>query len=98
MTMLEYSIHHNIIGGSVFAGIDHTRFNRNEWIKVADNDFFANKQAPFLFSEPGNVQLERVKINDFGDLGLASAARNREVFVRLPIDQAYPQCVIYRAG
>lgn len=30
MTMLEYSIHHNIIGGSVFAGVDHTRFNKNE--------------------------------------------------------------------
>ncbi len=89
MTMLEYSIHHNIIGGSVFAGIEHTRFNKNEWGKVDDNVFFANKQAPFLFSEPGNVQLERVKIGDLGDLGLASAARNREMFIKLPIDQAY---------
>ncbi len=89
MTMLEYSIHHNIIGGSVFAAIDHTRFNKNEWVKVDDNLFFANKQAPLLFSEPGNVQLQRVKIGDFGDLGLASAARNREMFVKLPIDQAY---------
>ena len=91
MTMLNYHIHHNIIGGSIFAGVDHTRFNKNEWIKLDDNIFFVNKQAPLLFSEPGNVQMERVQIGDFGDLGLASAARNKEEFLKLPINQAYLQ-------
>lgn len=89
MTMLNYNIHHNIIGGSVFAAVDHTRFNRNEWIQVDNNIFFANKQAPLLFSEPGNVQMERVKISDFGDLGLASTKNNKDQFIKLPIDQAY---------
>ena len=89
MTMLNYNIHHNIIGGSIFAAIDHTRFNRNEWIKIDNNVLFANKQAPLLFSEPGNVQMERVKITDFGDLGLASTKDNKEQFLKLPIDHPY---------
>lgn len=89
MTMLTYNIHHNLIGGSLFAGVDHTRFNPNDWIKVDDNVFFANKQAAMLFSEPGNVQMERVKVADFGDLGLASASGNRETLLPLPIDPAY---------
>lgn len=89
MTLLSYNIHHNVIGGSVFAGVDHTRFNRNEWIKVDDNVFFANKQADLMFSEPGNVQLERVKVKDFGDLGLASARGNKELVPKLPLDMDY---------
>jgi hypothetical protein len=89
MTMLGYHIHHNIIGASVFAGVDHTRFNKNEWIKVEDNVFFVNKQSPFVFSEPGNVRLERVKVGDMGDLGLAGASRNREEALKLPLDAPY---------
>lgn len=91
MTMLDYNVHHNIIGASVLAAVDHTRFNRNEWIRVEDNVFFVNKQAPFLFSEPGNVQLERVQVGDMGDLGLAGARGNAEKALKLPLDQAYLQ-------
>lgn len=89
MTNLGYDIHHNIIGGSVFSGVDHTRFNRNEWIKVDRNVFFASKQSDLTFSEAGNVQIERVKLKDFGDLGLASAEGNRELIPKLPVDKAY---------
>ena len=89
MTMLGYNIHHNIIGANVLTGVDHTRFNRNEWIRVEHNVFFVNKQAPMLFSEPGNVKLERVKVGDMSDLGLAGAAGNREEALKLPIDPAY---------
>lgn len=91
MTMLDYNIHHNIIGGSVLAGVDHTRMNLNEWVSVTDNVFFVNKQAPLIFAEPGNVQLERVSIGDFGDLGLAAARGNTEKALRLPVDEAYLQ-------
>lgn len=89
MTNLSYNIRRNIIGGSVFTGVDHTRFNKNEWVKIDENVFFANKQADLMFSEPGNVQLERVKVKDFGDLGIASAKGNKEVFPKLPIEKAY---------
>jgi hypothetical protein len=89
MTQLGYHIHHNIIGASVFAGVDHTRFNKNEWVKLEDNVFFVNKQAPLVFSQSGNVALERVKLGDLGDLGLASASGNREEALKLPLDQAY---------
>jgi hypothetical protein len=89
MTMLGYNIHHNIIGASVLTGVDHTRFNPNAWVRVEHNVFFVNKQSPMLFSEPGNVKMERVQAGDLGDLGLAGASGNREEALKLPIDKAY---------
>ncbi|MBL8920054.1 MAG: right-handed parallel beta-helix repeat-containing protein [Myxococcaceae bacterium] len=89
MTNLGYDIHHNIIGGSVFSAVDHTRFNKGEWVKLDKNVFFGSKQSDLTFSEAGNVQLERVKVKDFGDLGLASAQGNQELIPKLPIDKAY---------
>ena len=89
MTKLTYNIHHNILAGSLFAGVDHTRFNPNAWVSLDNNVFFANKQAPLLYAEAGNVQMERVKVADFGDLGLASATGNEQEFLKLPIDPAY---------
>lgn len=89
MTMLTYNIHHNLLAGSIYAGVDHTRFNPNAWVKIDNNVFFANKQAPLLYAEAGNVQMERVKVADFGDLGLASAVGNEQKFLKLPVDQAY---------
>lgn len=89
MTMLGYNVHHNIIGANVLTGVDHTRFNPNGWVRVEHNVFFVNKQAPLLFSEPGNVRMERVKVGDLGDLGLAGTAGNREEALKLPIDKAY---------
>ncbi len=76
MTQLSYDIHHNIIGGNIFTGIEHTRGNLNEWVKIDHNILFLNKQAPLLYVEPGRSaagKMERVKIEDMNaDLGLAS--------------------------
>jgi len=89
MTKLGYDIHHNIFGGNVITGVDHTRFNKNEWIKLDHNVFFVNKQGDLLLSEPGNVQMERVEVGDLGDLELASATGNNGQAPKLPVDQAY---------
>lgn len=43
MTKCDYNVHHNIIGASILAGVDNTRFNKNEWLKVDYNIFFVNK-------------------------------------------------------
>lgn len=34
---IAYNIHHNIIGASILAGVDHSWFNVNDWIKVDNN-------------------------------------------------------------
>lgn len=90
MTNLEYNIHNNIIGMNVLTGVDDTRFNKPEWIKIDNNLFLLNKQAPMLFTEPGQGQLERVNLSNFGDLGLASATGNTDKPAKaLPINKAY---------
>ena len=75
MTMLSYNIHDNLIGCNILTGIDHTRGNLNEWVKIDNNIIFMNKQAPLLYVEPGKSaagMMERVKIEDVGaDLGLS---------------------------
>lgn len=94
MTMLGYNIHHNLIGCNILTGIDHTRGNLNEWVRIDHNIIFLNKQAPLLYVEPGKSaagMMERVKIADVGaDLGFASCANNTEdLGTPLPINKTY---------
>jgi len=94
MTMLSYDIHHNLIGCNILTGIDHTRGNLNEWVKIDNNIIFMNKQAPLLYVEPGKSaagMMERVKIADVGaDLGLASCKNNVETLGSpLPLNKTY---------
>lgn len=94
MTMVSYDIHDNLIGCNVLTGIDHTRGNLNEWVKIDNNIIFMNKQAPLLYVEPGTSaagKMERVKIADVGaDLGLASCKNNTETLGEsLPLNKIY---------
>jgi hypothetical protein len=94
MTMLNYDIHDNLIGCNILAGIDHTRGNLNEWVKIDNNIIFMNKQAALLYVEPGKSaagMMERVKIADVGaDLGLASCKSNTETLGSpLPLNKTY---------
>lgn len=75
MTKCDYNIHHNIIGASILAGVDHTRFNKDEWVKVDNNIFFVNKDKDFHYSPVSNTRL-RIDATDFGDLEIASAEGN----------------------
>ncbi len=89
MTKCDYNVHHNIIGGSILAAIDHTRFNKNEWVKVDHNIFFVNKDKDLHYSPASNTRL-RVDAGDFGDLELASATGNRnEIPKGLQVNKAY---------
>ncbi|HNR39674.1 MAG TPA: right-handed parallel beta-helix repeat-containing protein [Acidobacteriota bacterium] len=89
MTKLEYNIHHNIIGGNIQGGVDHTRFNKNEWVRMDDNVFFVNKTADLSFSPASNTMLD-LRVNQFGDLEFASARSNREEIPKtLPVDKSY---------
>jgi len=89
MTKLSYNIHNNIFLGNVLTGVDHTRFNKNEWLKLDNNLFFMNKQADLMFSEPGQGALERVGVKDFGDLEFKSVKGNSGKAIKLPINEAY---------
>jgi hypothetical protein len=89
MTKCDYNIHNNIIGASILAGIDHTRFNKNEWVKVDNNIFFVNKDKDFHYSPASNTRL-RIDAGDFGDLEIASANGNKnEIPKELKISKAY---------
>lgn len=94
MTMLSYDIHDNIIGCNIFTGIDHTRGNLNDWLKLDNNIIFMNKQAPLLYVEPGKSsagKMERVKIENINsDLGLASCKGNTDKLAqKLPLNKLY---------
>jgi hypothetical protein len=89
MTKLGYDIHHNLIGANIMAGVDHSRFNNNEWVKLDNNLFFVNKQADLEFSPASNTSLD-LTADQFDDLELASNAGNRnEIPSGLTIDPAY---------
>lgn len=91
MTKLRYHIHHNIIGGSVLAGVDHSRFNKDEWISLEKNIFFANKLADFQYSPASNTRLN-IFADQFGDLPLASVKDNlNQVPKGLPVHKNYLQ-------
>ncbi len=89
MTKCNYNIHHNIIGASILAGVDHTRFNKNEWVSVDHNIFFVNKDKDLHYSPVSNTRL-RIDAGDFGDLEIASANGNRnEIPESLKVHKAY---------
>jgi len=89
MTKCKYNIHHNIIGASILAGVDHTRFNKDEWVKMDNNIFFVNKDKDFHYSPASNTRL-RIDADDFGDLEVASATGNRnEIPKGLKVNKAY---------
>jgi hypothetical protein len=89
MTRCAYNIHHNVIGGSVLAGIDHTRFNPDEWLRVEDNIFFANKKADIEYSPASNTRLN-IMVEQFGDLAFQAVKGNRRVIPgKLPINPRY---------
>lgn len=89
MTKAEYHIHHNIIGGSVLAGIDHTRFNKDEWLKIEENIFFVNKQADLEYSPASNTKLN-LAVEQFGDLTFASVKGNkREIPAKIAVHADY---------
>ena len=69
--------------------MDHTRFNKNEWVRMDDNVFFVNKTADLSFSPASNTMLD-LRVNQFGDLEFASARGNREEIPKtLPVDKSY---------
>jgi hypothetical protein len=89
MTKLKYKIHHNLIGGNILAGVDHSRFNNNEWVKLDNNIFFANKMADLEYSPASNTKLN-LRVDQFADLEIASCTGNKEIIPRtLVIDRAY---------
>ncbi|MFZ1731712.1 MAG: right-handed parallel beta-helix repeat-containing protein [Bacteroidota bacterium] len=89
MTKCGYDIHHNVIGGSILAGVDHTRFNNDDWVKVDNNIFFVNKDKDLHYSPASNTRL-RIDAGDFGDLEFASAEGNRnEIPAGLKVNKAY---------
>ena len=89
MTKCNYNIHHNIIGGSVLAGVDNSRFNKNEWLKMDNNIFFVNKKADLYYTKASNTSLN-LKVSDFGDLEFASAAGNKnEIPKTIKVNKTY---------
>lgn len=89
MTKLDYNIHHNIIGASILAGVDHTRFNKDEWVKVDHNIFFVNKDEDLHYSPASNTRL-RINAADFGDLEFDSAEGNvNKIPEGLQVNKAY---------
>lgn len=89
MTKAAYDIHHNVIGTAIMAGVDHTRFNKDDWIKLDNNIFFVNKKADLEYSPESNTKLQ-LRAEQFVDLELASAAGNKtRVPKSFPVHEAY---------
>jgi hypothetical protein len=89
MTKCSYNIHHNIIGASILSGVDHTRFNKDEWISIDDNIFFVNKDEDLHYSPYSNMRL-RINARDLEELEIASANGNlNEIPNGLMVDKAY---------
>ena len=89
MTKLGYDIHHNLIGANIMAGVDHSRFNSDEWVQLDRNVFFVNKEADLEYSPASNTSLN-LMADQFEDLELASNVDNKsEIPAGLPLDAAY---------
>ena len=90
MTQISYNIHDNIIGLNILTGVDHSRFNKDEWIKLTNNVFFLNKQGDMMYSAPGQGQLERVMVQDLADFEFAEASGNTGIMPQpIPINKAF---------
>lgn len=89
MTKLSYDIHHNIFGGNIMAGVDHSRFNKDEWLKLDHNIFFVNKGGDLEYSAESNTK-ELINADEFEDLEFESVSGNKnEIPATLPVDKAY---------
>lgn len=88
MTKAAYNIHNNIIGGSILAGVDHSRFNNDDRIKLDDNIFFVNKKADLAYSPASNTSLD-LSVDQFEDLEFASVSGNKSEIPAIPVDKAY---------
>ncbi|MBS4013810.1 MAG: right-handed parallel beta-helix repeat-containing protein [Bacteroidetes bacterium] len=89
MTKCSYNIHNNIIGASILAAVDHTRFNNNDWIKIDNNVFFVNKDKDLHYSPASNTRL-RLDAKDLDDLEVASVSGNKnEIPKGLKVNKAY---------
>ena len=89
MTKLSYDIHHNLIGGNIMAGVDHSRFNNDYWLKLDHNIFFVNKGGDLEYSAESNTK-ELIDADEFEDLEFASVEGNiNKIPATLPVDKAY---------
>lgn len=89
MTKCSYNIHNNIVGASILAAIDHTRFNTNDWIKIDNNIFFVNKDKDLHYSPASNTRL-RLNAEELDDLEIASVNGNKnEIPKGLKVNTAY---------
>ncbi len=88
MTKCSYDIHNNIIGCSIFGGIDDTRFCKDEYIQIDDNILFGNKGGDLKYSPASNTDLD-VYVDEFEDLEFASVSGNIGEAPEIPVNQAY---------
>lgn len=89
MTKLKYDIHDNIVGGNIKGGVDHRRYNDDDWIKLDNNVFFVNKTADFSYSPESNVLFD-LSVDELVDVPLASVSGNRgEIPQGLKVSRAY---------
>ncbi len=78
MTGIRINVHNNIIGLSNLAGIDRTRDEKDQELKVDNNMFFMNKQADLTL--PGSGKYMRIYVDMFEDVEqLTSASNNNEL-------------------
>lgn len=78
MTGIRINVHHNVIGLSCIAGIDRTRDESSQEIKIDNNMFFMNKQADLLL--PGSGKFLRIYVDMFDDVEvLTSSSNNAEL-------------------
>jgi len=89
MTKMGYDIHDNIISASITAGIDDSRYNPDEWIRLDNNIFFANRKGDLHYSPQSNTILD-LEVSQFDDLDFADVSGNQNLLPRnLPVDTAY---------
>lgn len=78
MTGLNINVHNNIFGLSNLAGIDRTRGEEGQTLKVDNNMFFMNKQADLCL--PGAGKFLRIYVDMFEDVEqLTTASHNAEL-------------------
>ena len=88
MTKCTYNIYNNIIGLSVMAGIDNSRFCKDEYVKIDNNILFGNKKGDLEYFPASNVELH-LTVDQFEDLEFASVSGNKSEAIALPVNKAY---------